>query len=400
MPALNFPDAPVNGQIFTSGGMSWQWDTVKWGQVGSGMAPPPPSLILPSMDGVAQAGVGIAYTREDHIHPTDTSRYAASNPSGYISGNQGIVLSGDVTGSGSTAITATLQTVNPTVGTYQGITVNGKGLVTGASDMGYAPLQSPHFSGTPLAPVAPLADNSTQLATTAWVKSQGYGTGSGGITGITAGTGLTGGGTSGNVTVALGTPVPVSLGGTGGTTAASGLANLGGVSSASPTFTGTATFAGLTANGTTNLNGTNNIQGVTNGSAAAAGDVGEVISITQAVTIGYGTTNSVNAITSFVLPPGDWDVSGEVWIAATGITSFGQFVGGWNTTTAFNTSPSLAAAHERVVGANANPDTQIIACATGRLNVSSNTSVYLLGQCAYTGGSISMGGVLWARRRR
>lgn len=37
----------------------------------------------PLMDGVANAGVLPTWTRSDHIHPIDVSRYAASNPSGY-----------------------------------------------------------------------------------------------------------------------------------------------------------------------------------------------------------------------------------------------------------------------------------------------------------------------------
>jgi len=44
-------------------------------------------------------------------------------------------LSGDVTTSGSLA--TTLATVNPNVGTFQGITVNAKGQVTAASNQGY-----------------------------------------------------------------------------------------------------------------------------------------------------------------------------------------------------------------------------------------------------------------------
>ena len=34
----------------------------------------------PSMDGVAAAGSGTSWARADHVHPTDTSRYAATNP--------------------------------------------------------------------------------------------------------------------------------------------------------------------------------------------------------------------------------------------------------------------------------------------------------------------------------
>ena len=43
----------------------------------------PPSSTTPSMDGVAAAGSGTSWARADHVHPTDTSRYAATNPSGY-----------------------------------------------------------------------------------------------------------------------------------------------------------------------------------------------------------------------------------------------------------------------------------------------------------------------------
>jgi hypothetical protein len=85
-------------------------------------------------------------------------------------------LSGDVT-SNATLVT-TLATVNANVGTFQGLTVNAKGLVTAAAN-------------------------------------QGYGVGT--LTGVTAGTGLSGGGTSGNPTVSLTTPVAVANGGTGTT---------------------------------------------------------------------------------------------------------------------------------------------------------------------------------------
>ena len=63
---------------------------------------------------------------------------AASNVA-YLTGNQTITLSGDFTGSGTTAITGTLATVNSNVGTFGSttsvpvITVNGKGLVTAVS---------------------------------------------------------------------------------------------------------------------------------------------------------------------------------------------------------------------------------------------------------------------------
>lgn len=54
----------------------------------------------------------------------------------YLTGNQTITLSGDVTGSGATAITTTLANSGVTAGTYNGpYTVNVKGLVTSATNI-------------------------------------------------------------------------------------------------------------------------------------------------------------------------------------------------------------------------------------------------------------------------
>lgn len=44
---------------------------------------PLPSTTPPLVDGPATPGTSVAYARGDHVHPTDTSRYAASNPSGF-----------------------------------------------------------------------------------------------------------------------------------------------------------------------------------------------------------------------------------------------------------------------------------------------------------------------------
>jgi hypothetical protein len=44
---------------------------------------PVASSTTPLMDGTAAIGTGTTWARADHVHPTDTSRYAASNPSGY-----------------------------------------------------------------------------------------------------------------------------------------------------------------------------------------------------------------------------------------------------------------------------------------------------------------------------
>lgn len=56
----------------------------------------------------------------------------------YLTGNQTITLSGDATGSGTTAITTTLATVNSNVGTFNGsYTANAKGLITAATNASF-----------------------------------------------------------------------------------------------------------------------------------------------------------------------------------------------------------------------------------------------------------------------
>lgn len=64
-----------------------------------------------------------------------------------------------------------------------------------------APLASPALSGTPTAPTAPTSTSTNQIATTAFVMTQ-IGASTAGVSSVTAGTGLTGGGT-GAVTLNL-----------------------------------------------------------------------------------------------------------------------------------------------------------------------------------------------------
>jgi hypothetical protein len=145
-----------------------------------------------------------------------------------------VALTGDVTGSGGASVPTTLASVNSSIGTFQGLTINAKGLVTAAVNQNYltattgvasfntrvgavtlssgdvtgalgftpynatnpsgyqtaaqvntalgpyAPLASPVFSGAPSLPTGSIgvtqaaANSTTALATTAYVKSQNY----------------------------------------------------------------------------------------------------------------------------------------------------------------------------------------------------------------------------------
>lgn len=103
---------------------------------------------------------------------------------------------------------------------------------TVAQVTGAAPLASPALTGTPTAPTAATATNTTQIATTAFVKAQGYTSNTGTVTSVAVSGGTTGLTVSGSPitssgTITLGGTLALSNGGTGATTAAAARTNLG-----------------------------------------------------------------------------------------------------------------------------------------------------------------------------
>ena len=88
-----------------------------------------------------------------------------------------------------------------------GITANADNIVVDGTVVRTSGTQSiagaKTFTTTPISVTRATADSSTYLATTAFVKNQGYTSNVGDITGVTAGTGLSGGGTSGTVSIGV-----------------------------------------------------------------------------------------------------------------------------------------------------------------------------------------------------
>lgn len=195
--AYDFPASPTDGQEYTpAGGPTYVWKAANgaW-RFKATAGSTAPSDATPAMDGTAAPGTSNLYSRGDHVHPTDTSR---------------------------------------------------------------APLASPTFTGDPKAPTPLTADNDTSIATTAFVKAQGYVTSSGviSVTG-TAPVVSSGGATPAISMASANTSTPGYL------TAADWNTFNGKAPLASPTFTGTPAAPTATA-------GTNTTQVATTAFVAAA----------------------------------------------------------------------------------------------------------------------------------
>lgn len=87
------------------------------------------------LDGDLTAIAGISAT-SGLLRKTAANTWSLDTNS-YLTGNQTITLSGDASGSGATAISVTLANSGVTAGTYNNVTVDAKGRVTGGSNASY-----------------------------------------------------------------------------------------------------------------------------------------------------------------------------------------------------------------------------------------------------------------------
>ena len=140
---------------------------------------------------------------------------------------------------------------------------------------------------------------------------------------------------------------------------------------------------------------TPNIIGVTNTSNAAAGSVGEVITA-QSGAVSLSTSTSTNII-SIPLTPGDWDVRGTVEYDPAGTTIFVQSVSGISVTSAtLPSSPLKAVSNYPSIAGNQQSSFLPIT----RVNISSPTTVFVVGFAGFTVSTLTATAYIAARRIR
>ncbi len=137
----------------------------------------------PLVNGTAAPGTSLRYARQDHVHPTDTSRAALASPAFTGVPSAPTASTGTNTTQIATtafvkaALDALIGAAPGTLDTLQeladalGDDPNFAATVTSQLAL-KAPLASPGLTGTPTAPTAAANTNTTQLATTAFVVGQ------------------------------------------------------------------------------------------------------------------------------------------------------------------------------------------------------------------------------------
>ena len=155
------------------------------GSSGGGAAGPTPAFsdALPIMDGTAFAGVSTLVNRSDHVHPSDTTRAPLTSPS--FLGIPTAVTAANGTNTTQLATCAFVLanngggggTPSDAIPAMDGVGAPGvstdysRGDHVHPSDTTKAPLNSPAFTGYPTGPTFGSGDNSTRLATTAFVAA-------------------------------------------------------------------------------------------------------------------------------------------------------------------------------------------------------------------------------------
>jgi hypothetical protein len=136
--------------------------------------------------------------------------------------------------------------------------------------------------------------------------------------------------------------------------------------------------------------------GVTDGSLAAAGKIGEVISASQPANQAMVTGVAMN-VTSLSLTAGDWNIEGNVFIAASvGMTNANSSC---STTSAALDPPGVPG---RMQILNSGGTLTSVCMPTGGkfLSFSAPTTIYLVAMATFTSGTCNAQGSIHARRAR
>jgi hypothetical protein len=371
MATLDFPPNPVPGQQFTALGLVWTWDGNKWTSTSNDITgiPDAPSdgqnygrqFIsssssmgwLPTSGGgggipEAPTGAGVAYARRNSSWSTvthaDITDWTANIPQVSTASPS---MDGTAT-PGSSGFWADGAHVHPTdtsLAPKANPTFTGTVTIpAGASIAGYAPLASPAFLGVPTTFASPTAgDISTKLATTAFVS---------------------------NAVGASAYTLPT----------------------ASTTILGGVKVDGTTITATSGVISASAFLGTTTNNDAAPGYIGEYPTPTLASTA--LTTNVAKTVQSLSLTAGDWDVEG--YISITYSTNGQDTSAGISLVN--NTMPSAGFGVCEMTGSNVSSYQNTTG--TRRVSIAVTTTVYLVAQCSFIGGTGTAQGEIRARRVR
>ncbi|MEY4300595.1 MAG: Ralstonia phage phiRSL1 [Verrucomicrobiota bacterium] len=228
------PDASSNSREIAS--TAWV-KSQGYGTGGSGGSSPSPSSAAPAANGTAAAGTATTYARGDHVHPTDTTRAPLAQP--VLTAPVVVTLpTGDVrsevrgapgyyrfsriasiVGGSPLARWDWGALADPEIGGNAGSSWYLSAFADDGSflrnvALAYRASGVMEFIQPPVAPSPPAAANNAQIVNAAWVKAQGYGTGTltAAVTSINSATGpaLTVSGAGGSTVSTSGNTITVS----------------------------------------------------------------------------------------------------------------------------------------------------------------------------------------------
>lgn len=147
------------------------------------------------------------------------------------------------------------------------------------------------------------------------------------------------------------------------------------------------------------LNPAGGVVGVTDGSSAAPGFVGEIIQAVNTAGVAL-TNNTASNVATITLTPGDWDISGEVWLLPAAVASsltaaISPVSQNWPTSPALNYGRATLNAPSLTAG-----QFQILTVRSVRVSLSAVSTPYYLVVVVVTGGAATGTGIISARRAR